>query len=140
MSTSGKTSIRKDKFSGISNIFAEQDAANAALKEQTVTKTETEPVQQPKELVETKQNEVIDKPKTNKTKAEKGRGATKNSAAPKESTSDSFFSRPKKAANMTKSVYLSTTNIAFLEERSKEYNIPFSAILNQIIDNFRQNF
>lgn len=140
MSTSGKTSIRKDKFSGISNIFAEQDAANAALKEQTVAKAETEQAQQPKESTGTEPNEVVNKPKTNKAKTEKGRGVTKSNAAPKEPTSDSFFSRPKKVTNMTKSVYLSTTNIAFLEERSKEYSIPFSAILNQIIDNFRQNF
>lgn len=140
MSTSGKTSIRKDKFSGISNIFAEQDAANAAFKEQTVAKTNAEQPQKQEEPMETaSQSQEIDRTKTTKAKPKKGGGAAEEKIKSSKSGAG-IFVQPTKQTGHNKSVYFSRTNLDFVSKQAELHEISFSTVLNQIIDNFRQNF
>ncbi len=131
MSTSGKSSIRKDKFSGIGNIFAEQDQKKAEF-EKTAEQIETsEMVKGTKKT--TKESEITAE------KPEQGRGVKKNDASTKKKTDDVKFFRERKKPCQTKSVYMSLDHIAFIKEQSELNGLSFSEVLAQIIDNFREN-
>lgn len=127
MSTSGKSSIRKDKFSGIGNIFAEQDSKKA----------EFEKIVEQAEPVETVNQEEA--AETANPKPEKGRGDKKKEASSKQPEPGLLFFKEKKPKFQTKSVYLSLENIDFIAKQSEHNNLSFSEVLNQIIDNFKAN-
>lgn len=131
MSTSGKSSIRKDKFSGIGNIFAEQDQKKAEFEKAGEQIETSETVKDAKTT--TKESEItVEKP-------EQGRGVRKNDASTKKKTDDVKFFKEKKKPCQTKSVYMSLDHIAFIKEQSELNGLSFSEVLAQIIDNFKEN-
>lgn len=131
MSTSGKSSIRKDKFSGIGNIFADQDQKKAEF-EKTAEQIDTSEMVKETEKT-TKEPEItVEKP-------ERGRGVKKNDVSTKKKTDDVKFFRERKKPCQTKSVYMSLDHIAFIKEQSELNGLSFSEVLAQIIDNFREN-
>lgn len=131
MSTSGKSSIRKDKFSGIGNIFADQDQKKAEFEKTTEQIDTSETVKETEKT--TKEPEMtVEKP-------ERGRGVKKNDVSTKKKTDDVKFFRERKKPCQTKSVYMSLDHIAFIKEQSELNGLSFSEVLAQIIDNFREN-
>ena len=131
MSTSGKSTIRKDKFGGISNIFAEQDQKKAELQSQSE--------QDEANVVDEKPEETAKKPEKPATTTGKGRGGEKNNSSSKKKDPGLLFFKEKKQTYQTKSVYLSTSNIEFIKQQSEINGLSFSEVLNQIIENFRGN-
>lgn len=131
MSTSGKSSIRKDKFSGIGNIFAEQDQKKAEFERTTEQNEASETVKEVKKMVK--------EPEITAEKSEQGRGVKKNDVSSKKKPDDIKFFKEKKKPCQTKSVYMSLDHIAFIKEQSELNGLSFSEVLAQIIDNFREN-
>lgn len=132
MSTSGKGSIRKDKnFNNIGAIFEERDEKKAALDEPKTPEAPDAPVFIAAEVPA--ENTAPDNSKPAETKKTKGRGekATKKTYG--------VFVKEQKKKFQQKSVYLSTENIEFIKEHSEIYDMPFSEVLNQIVENFREN-
>ncbi len=128
MSTTGKTSIRKDKNYGIGSVFEERDA-----KKEELAKAE---------IAEIKENPPVKEEKAEKKateNAEKGRGVKKNSQSPKQKSVSSLFAKEEKKRFQQKSVYLSTENVEFVKRQSDAHGIAFSEVLNRIIDNFKEN-
>ena len=131
MSTSGKSSIRKDKFRGLGNIFAEQDQKKAEFEKAGAQAETFETVKETK--ITTKESEITAE------KPEQGRGVKKNDASTKKKPDDVKFFKEKKKPCQTKSVYMSLDHIAFIKEQSELNGLSFSEVLAQIIDNFREN-
>ena len=131
MSTSGKSSIRKDKFSGIGNIFADQDQKKAEF-EKTAEQIDTSEMVKETEKTPKEPEITVEKP-------ERGRGVKKNDVSTKKKTDDVKFFRERKKPCQTKSVYMSLDHIAFIKEQSELNGLSFSEVLAQIIDNFREN-
>ena len=131
MSTSGKSSIRKDKFSGIGNIFADQDQKKAEFERSTEQIEASETVKEVKKTAK--------EPEITAEKPEQGRGVKKNDVSSKKKPDDIKFFKEKKKPCQTKSVYMSLDHIAFIKEQSELNGLSFSEVLAQIIDNFREN-
>ena len=123
MSTSAKSSLRKDKFGGIGNIFAEQDKKKAELQRQSEQKEPEKAIVQEKTAVTT----------------EKGRGGKKTDAPSKQKDPGVLFFKEKKPKYQTRSVYLSVSNIDFIKQQSEANGLAFSEVVNQIIEHFRGN-
>ena len=134
MSTSAKSSLRKDKLSGIGNIFVEQDQKKAELQRQSEQSEPEAAIIQDKKPE--KEEKVPEKPAAT---TEKGRGVKKTDASAKQKDPGVLFFKEKKQRYQTKSVYLSTSNIEFIKQQSESNGLAFSEVLNQIIEHFRGN-
>ena len=134
MSTSAKSSLRKDKFGGIGNIFAEQDQKKAELQRQIEQNEPEKAIVQEKKPE--KEENVQEKPAVT---TEKGRGGKKTDAPSKQKDPGVLFFKEKKPKYQTRSVYLSVSNIDFIKQQSEANGLAFSEVVNQIIEHFRGN-
>ncbi len=104
----------------------EKQEAEAAITENDKKETSSKP--EPPEVIQTNEEGrgVKKTPKKEK---------TKESASPQE---QNLFSKNKKDAGSSKSVYLTDKNIEFLNQMKDKYGIPFSEVINRIIGDFRE--